>query len=440
MNKMLITKKKVVETAVLLLAFCIGIYSEVKEVRVGFEEEYLTIKHALEDDQNDPYDLIIYVEIGKYGFGVHGSSLDEGTSVTADHGRKIQIRPLLAVNANSTYYIGDREFKIDENKNLTTTYYISKGHGRKVEENGVKYENEYFITNHLGSHVTTVNEQGIETGDVYEYFAYGKQKITQPSSNVSVTKTFTGKELDRYDEDVALGEDGDGLYYFPTRYYDPDIGMWIGTDPAGEFWNPFSYCGGNPINFIDPTGAAIDPATVNEAQLTTFTEQNYGTPAWDAYERLACQDRVYSWDFVYNTSLVFNEFGGNSTFGFFLSDFTLGWDARLSITRKFGGSSGPFAQGTYTIGTDGQRFLFSTGGKVGIQNGGITVTQSAGYNLTYNKPITVAGADVSAGIYSAGARLNQSSNKVRGAFGVKTPVIPIINIGFGVEVRTPSMN
>jgi RHS repeat-associated protein len=30
--------------------------------------------------------------------------------------------------------------------------------------------------------------------------------------------------------------------------------MWMITDPADQFWNTYSYCGGDPVNFIDPEG------------------------------------------------------------------------------------------------------------------------------------------------------------------------------------------
>ena len=48
------------------------------------------------------------------------------------------------------------------------------------------------------------------------------------------------------------------LYYFGARYYDPEIIMWTSPDPMDEFWNSYSYVGGNPINLTDPEGLASD--------------------------------------------------------------------------------------------------------------------------------------------------------------------------------------
>jgi RHS repeat-associated protein len=43
-------------------------------------------------------------------------------------------------------------------------------------------------------------------------------------------------------------------YYFGARFFNPDLGLWFSTDPVDQYWNTFSYCGGDPINFIDPDG------------------------------------------------------------------------------------------------------------------------------------------------------------------------------------------
>jgi RHS repeat-associated protein len=67
---------------------------------------------------------------------------------------------------------------------------------------------------------------------------------------------FSGKERDTES----------GLDYFGARYYDHTLYRFLSVDPvvpAGEAvadpqrWNLYAYCGGNPINYIDPDGNII---------------------------------------------------------------------------------------------------------------------------------------------------------------------------------------
>jgi RHS repeat-associated protein len=47
-----------------------------------------------------------------------------------------------------------------------------------------------------------------------------------------------------------------GFYLTHYRLYDPDTGRWLNRDPIGEIGglNLYGYVGGNPVNFVDPTG------------------------------------------------------------------------------------------------------------------------------------------------------------------------------------------
>jgi RHS repeat-associated protein len=47
-----------------------------------------------------------------------------------------------------------------------------------------------------------------------------------------------------------------GLYCFGRRSYDPTLGRFVTTDPSGFADGPnlYAYCGGDPVNLIDPDG------------------------------------------------------------------------------------------------------------------------------------------------------------------------------------------
>ncbi|MBN2183612.1 MAG: hypothetical protein JW715_17015, partial [Sedimentisphaerales bacterium] len=61
---------------------------------------------------------------------------------------------------------------------------------------------------------------------------------------------FTGR---RYDLET-------GLYYYRARYYNPNTGRFLQTDPVGysDGINWYNYCGSNPLNFVDPSGMYLD--------------------------------------------------------------------------------------------------------------------------------------------------------------------------------------
>jgi hypothetical protein len=72
------------------------------------------------------------------------------------------------------------------------------------------------------------------------------------------------------------GDDGAGLYYFGARYYDPELGNWGSTDPLDEYYNTYSYCGGDQINFWDPNGMGSEGNTTNTDGIFGYTAPCHG--------------------------------------------------------------------------------------------------------------------------------------------------------------------
>jgi len=169
------------------------------------------------------------------------------------------VRYVLGYNINSSYdSFGQRvkrEFYIE------CVYYITSGQN-VLEEYNKKQELEALHIYNGISRIATIkggniyyvcqdqvmNSRAIvdDVGSVVQersYYPYGEKRVA--SGNISKYQ-YSGKE-----------EDPNGLYYFGARYYDPSIGRWLTCDPAGQFHGPYSYCGNNPLVFVDPDGEFV---------------------------------------------------------------------------------------------------------------------------------------------------------------------------------------
>ena len=128
-----------------------------------------------------------------------------------------------------------------------TQYVRGLGLTALVQADGTRLQ---YVTDGHGDVKKLVNSSGTVVVD-YTYDAFGNQTEEAEDSNPF---RYAGEYWDSES----------GLIYLRARYYDSGVGAFVSEDPAKDGLNWYSYCAGNPVNFVDPTGNVI----------TTWDEQN----------------------------------------------------------------------------------------------------------------------------------------------------------------------
>jgi RHS repeat-associated protein len=136
----------------------------------------------------------------------------------------------------------------------------------------------YYHSDHLGSSSLMTDQSGSLVRQQYGYRAFGSERFSL-SIFPSFTSRFTGQP---YDVET-------GLYYFQSRYYDPELGRFIQPDSivpdpgSSQSLNRYSYVLNNPLKYIDPTGHAPQGMNLNGpsgGNGSSFFEQS---SFWDPF-------------------------------------------------------------------------------------------------------------------------------------------------------------
>jgi RHS repeat-associated protein len=140
----------------------------------------------------------------------------------------------------TTTFTYDGEDILRESAGATTTYYV---HGPGIDEplaKEISGSSTYYHADALGSVLKMTNAAGTVTHE-YRYDAFGKIEAGSTQGGHS----FTGRE---WDSEI-------GLFYYRSRYYDPNIGRFISEDPIGLLGGPnlYTMVWNNPVGYIDPT-------------------------------------------------------------------------------------------------------------------------------------------------------------------------------------------
>ncbi len=170
---------------------------------------------------------------------------------------------------------------------------------------GLIYHHEDHLT---GSNIDT-NEEG-NINQVLDYYPYGDIRLDDQLGDFDNDYKFTGKEKD----------DETGLYYYGARYYDSNIGRFVGIDPwEGDLTDPqsfnkYSYVTNNPLKYVDPSGESpIKPQLASykiiSRRIKMFEKNN---PHLDANQTLSNISKQFkkSWDNASNRRYFYTDKSG----------------------------------------------------------------------------------------------------------------------------------
>ena len=152
------------------------------------------------------------------------------------------LRMSKTVDGTTTSHIWDGMNIAGDVTNGTVTKYIR---GIQLISSKTDSNESFYTYNAHGDVVQLTNGSGDITKQ-YSYDAFGVEQ----NKDVNDTNPFRycGEYFDSETESV----------YLRARYYSPVSGRFITEDPVKDGLNWYSYCGGNPAMFVDPSGYIYD--------------------------------------------------------------------------------------------------------------------------------------------------------------------------------------
>jgi len=120
---------------------------------------------------------------------------------------------------------------------------------------------EYYLTDHLGSIRTTIDQTGTVIGGAC--LERSREDDFDPFGNVLPGRSYnagTPNDLNKFTGHERDQEGGLDLDYMLARNYDSELGRFYSVDPLHykfPAWSPYNYTMNNPIIYIDPNGKEL---------------------------------------------------------------------------------------------------------------------------------------------------------------------------------------
>jgi uncharacterized protein RhaS with RHS repeats len=85
-----------------------------------------------------------------------------------------------------------------------------------------------------------------------------------------------------------------GLYYYKARFYAPQLGRFLQTDPVGtaDDLNLYAYVGNSPVNFTDPTGMTCYASQFEQAGAAVSNWWNASVAGFKSESPVQAASRV----------------------------------------------------------------------------------------------------------------------------------------------------
>ncbi|MET3109356.1 RHS repeat-associated protein [Oxalobacteraceae bacterium GrIS 2.11] len=220
-----------------------------------------------------------------FGFDMEGRLTSQTglTPRTLTWDAKGRMKTVLQNSSTETYRYDPNNYRIGRLGGMlgTLDYYLEGEHLESVVQTGSVVEKyfrgsstdelvagfemqngEFVPTMYQHDQVNSVVAESNVTGGTQASFTYTSFGQTQAISGTQASRLkFTGRE-----------DDGNGLYYYRARYYDPVIGRFISEDPkkfaAGI--NFYAYTNNNPVNGNDPYGFQVTVTGGNNTYNIAF--------------------------------------------------------------------------------------------------------------------------------------------------------------------------
>lgn len=176
------------------------------------------------------------------------------------------------------YFDGDGR-RVKKVTTTETVIFVYDAGGKLVAEYSTNLSEspqvQYLTNDHLGTPRINTNENGAVVSRT-DYMPYGEEIIglggrstTDKYVTDDVRQGFTG----------YLNDEETGLDYAQARMYKKELGRFMGVDPVmvglskqhtPQELNAYTYCADNPIHYVDPSGAILDPAKWDEKSRKAF--------------------------------------------------------------------------------------------------------------------------------------------------------------------------